>query len=295
LEVAMATTAFRVGTGKFTYELVPGWAKLPAGWEFKQVAGVAINDRDEVHVFNRSPHPVIVFDRDGNFLRSWGDGHFKSAHGICFARDGSVWLADNVDHTVKHFTADGKPIRVLGTMDKPGQDGEPFNKPTDVSVAPNGDVYVSDGYGNHRVHVFTADGNYKFSWGQRGPVGVGVGDFNTPHNIWVHRDRVYVADRENHRVQIFTLDGKHVETWTDFIQPTDIYIDREETVYVAELRYRVTICDIRGKVLSRWGRFQTKEPGMFWAAHGIWTDSRKDLYVGEVLEGQRIQKFRRVG
>ncbi|MBI4305986.1 MAG: hypothetical protein HY678_06660, partial [Chloroflexi bacterium] len=143
--------------------------------------------------------------------------------------------------------------------------------------------------------VYTADGKYKFSWGQRGPVAVGIGDFNTPHNIWVHRDRVYVADRENHRVQIFARDGKHVETWTDFIQPTDIYIDKNETVYVAELRSRVTICDIRGKVLARWGRFQTKDPGMFWAPHGISTDSKGDLYIGEVLEGQRIQKFRRVG
>ncbi|MBM3958725.1 MAG: hypothetical protein FJ314_02980 [SAR202 cluster bacterium] len=291
----MASTAVRLGNGKFTYELVPNWAKLPAGWQFKQVAGVAVSDKDEVYVFNRSEHPVIVFDRDGNMLRTWGEGHFKSAHGICFGRDGSVWLADNGDHTVKHFTVDGKLLLTLGTKDKEGSDGEPFNKPTDVSVAPNGDVYVSDGYGNHRVHVFTPDGKLKFSWGQKGPVAVGEGDFNLPHNIWVNKDRVYVADRENHRVQIFDLQGKHLETWTDFIQPTDIYIDKRGIAYVAELRNRISICDLNGKVLSRWGRFATKEPGMFFAPHGIWTDSRGDLYIGEVLEGQRIQKFRRVG
>lgn len=287
--------AVTVGSGKYTYEVVENWAKLPAGWVFKQVGALAVDGEDNVYVFNRSEHPVIVFDRDGNFQRSWGEGHFPSAHGMCFANDGTLWLADSADHTIKHFTKYGEHIRTLGTKDTPGADGEPFNRPTDVTVAANGDLYVSDGYGNSRVHVFTKDGDYKTSWGQTGRLpGVWNGDFNLPHNIWIHKDLVYVADRENHRIQIFDLLGKHLDTWTDFIQPTDIYVDGDETVYVAELRNRISIADLSGRVIARWGRFQTSEPGMFYAPHGIWADSHGDLYVGEVLEGQRVQKFRRV-
>ena len=287
--------AIKVGTGEYTYELVEGWAKLPEGWKFTQVAAVAVDENDFVYAFNRSPHPVIVFDPDGNFVRSWGEGHFPNAHGLCFANDGTVWLADNGDHTVKRFTKMGEHIMTLGTKNTEAPEGEPFNKPTDVAVASNGDLYVSDGYGNTRVHVFSDGGDYKFSWGQtEGMPGVWDGDFNLPHNIWIHKDVVYVADRENQRIQVFGLDGSHVENWTDFIQPTDIYIDANDIAYVGELRNRVSICDLSGNVITRWGRFPTDEPGMFYAPHGIWVDSRGDLYVGEVLEGQRLQKFRRI-
>ncbi len=280
-----------VGSGSHTYELVEGWGKLPEGWEFKQVAGVAVDSKDNVYVFNRSAHPVIVFDRDGKFLRSFGEGIFKNAHGMAFAKDGTLWMADNGDHTVRHVSPEGKVLRTLGTPGTEAEPGKPFRKPTDVAVAPDGYIYVSDGYGNSRVHVYNPMGQYKTSWGQPG---VGDGDFNLPHNIWVMQDgRVLVSDRENHRVQVFELSGKHIETWPDFIQPTDIYVDKEGTVYVAELRNRVSVCDSKGKVLARWGRVPTKEPGYFMAPHAIWADSRGDLYVGEVLEGQRIQKFKR--
>ena len=282
-----------VGDGEFKYELVEGWGNLPDGWVYKQVAAVAVDPQDRVYVFNRSDHPVIIFDREGNFLSAWGEGLFPNAHGMCFGVDGSLWLADNGNHTVRNFTTDGELIRTLGT-EGVANDNEPFNMPTDVAVASNGDVYVSDGYGNTRVHVFS-NGALKFSWGQtEGIPGVWDGDFNLPHNIWIHKDLVYVADRENHRVQVFNLDGSHAATWTDFIQPTDIFIDQDDVAYVAELRNRISISDLSGNVKSRWGRFPTDEPGMFKAPHGIWVDSHGDLYVGEVLEGQRIQKFRRV-
>ena len=287
--------SIRVGDGDYQYDLVENWAKLPDGWVFKQVAAVVVDAQDRVFVFNRSDHPMMVFDRDGNLVSSWGEGQFASAHGMCFAGDGSLWLADNVNHTVKNFSAEGELIRTLGAEGKPGAEGEPFNKPTDVAVASNGDLYVSDGYGNSRVHVFDPAGEFKFAWGQtNGLPGVWDGDFNLPHNIWIHRDLVYVADRENHRIQIFNLDGSHCGAWTDFIQPTDIFIDQNDVAYIAELRNRISITDLSGNVKSRWGRFPTDEPGMFYAPHGIWVDSHGDLYVGEVLEGQRIQKFRRL-
>jgi DNA-binding beta-propeller fold protein YncE len=283
-----------VGSGDFRYELVEDWAKLPDGWVFTQVGAVAVDENDDVYVFNRSEHPIIVFNRDGEFQRSFGEGHFPSAHGMCFGKDGSLWLADSSDHTVKNFTRFGEHIRTLGVVDEP-HENEPFNKPTDVTVASNGDLYISDGYGNNRVHVFTAEGEYKWSWGQtEREGGVWDGDFNLPHNIWIHKDLVYVADRENHRVQVFDLDAKHVETWPDFIQPTDVYVDNNDIAYVAELRNRISISDLHGNVITRWGRFPTHDPGMFIAPHGIWTDSHGDLYVGEVLEGQRLQKFKRL-
>ncbi len=283
------------GSGDFVYELIPDWAKLPDGWVFTQVAAVAVDKNDNVYAFNRSEHPIIVFDRDGNFIKSFGEGDFPNAHGMCFANDGTLWLADNGDHTVKRYTTAGECLMVLGSRDEPDETGGPFNKPTDVTVSSNGDVYISDGYGNTRVHVFSDSGEYKFSWGQtNGLPGVWDGDFNLPHNIWIHKDVVYVADRENHRVQVFNLDGSHRATWTDFIQPTDIYIDGNDIAYVGELRNRVSIVDLDGNVLSRWGRFPSQDPGQFYAAHGIWADSRGDVYVGEVLEGQRLQKFRLV-
>lgn len=293
-----------VGSGEYRYELVEGWGQLPDGWEFKQVGAVAVDDNDEVYVFCRGEHPVIVFDKDGKFIRSFGEGHFPSAHGICWGENNTVWLVDSADHTVKQFTKGGEHVLTLGTKDTQGADGQPFSRPTDVAVANNGDLYISDGYGNTKVHVYSQSGDYKFGWGQEGhrntlnPKGIGVadGDFNTPHNVWVHEDTVYIADRENQRVQLFDLQGNHKETWTDFIQPTDIYIDPRfpDTVYVGELRNRMSIANSRGEVQSRWGRFPTDEPGQFYAVHGVWSDSEQSLYCGEVLEGQRIQKFRRI-
>ncbi|MEX0761047.1 MAG: peptidyl-alpha-hydroxyglycine alpha-amidating lyase family protein [Dehalococcoidia bacterium] len=281
-----------VGHGLHTYDVVHGWGTLPPGWSLGPVAAVTVDADDNVYVVNRSERPVIVLSREGDYLRSWGTGRFKSVHGIAFARDGSLWLADRGDHTVKNFSTAGAHLRTLGLPDTPAPEGEPFNGPTDVAVAANGDLYVSDGYGNNRVHVFRSDGVYLKSWGD---AGVGEGDFNLPHSIAIHRDgRVMVADRENHRIQVFDLDGKHLDTWTDFIQPAGLHVGRDGTVYVAELRNRVTMVDPWGRIIARWGRRPSTEPGLFVAPHAVCVDSHGDLYVGEVDDVGRIQKFARV-
>jgi DNA-binding beta-propeller fold protein YncE len=281
-----------VGSGKFTYHVVEGWGTLPAGWQFTQVAGVAVDSQDKVYVFNRSPHPVIIFDRDGRFLGSWGEGHFKTAHGICIGPDGNVYLADSADHTVKKFSLDGRLLTTLGTKDKPAEGGKPFNKPTDVWVGPNGDIYVSDGYGNARTHRFSSDGRLIKSWGTPGNA---PGQFNLPHAVVLDMyGRVLVADRENHRIQVFTLDGEYVAQWAGLRQPADLHVGREGVVFVAELQSRVSILSLEsGQILASWGGEKSREHGKFIAPHAICTDSRSDLYVGEVLEGQRIQKFAR--
>jgi hypothetical protein len=278
------------GSDKLRYEVVEVWGRLPEGWSFGNVIGVAVDSRDDVYVVNRGEHPVIVFDSDGGFKGSWGEGVFNAPHGLCI--DGEVcYIADYRDHTVRKFTLGGKLLHTWGTKDQPGGEGEPFNRPTDVAIAPTGEMYVSDGYGNARVHKYSMDGELLLSWGEHGS---GPGQFDIAHDVWVEADgQVFVADRQNHRIQIFTPDGEYMTEWTGFRQPCSVYIDDEELVYVPELQARFSILDIEGRVVARWGGEKSKEPGLFIAPHCACVDSRGDLYVGETLEGSRIQKFER--
>ena len=287
------------GDGKYKYELVDGWAKLPEGWSFKDVAGLSVDSQDRVYILNRSDHPVMVFDLDGNLLTSWGEGFFNRAHGSCIGSDGSVYCTDDGNHTVSKFTPQGKLLQVLGSKDQPSdtgykpksnlleslatikRGGPPFNRPTGVTLSSSGEIYVCDGYGNARVHKFTPDGVLLFSWGEPGNT---PGQFTLPHSIWVDkRDRVWVTDRENNRIQIFNARGEFLSQWTDLLRPTDIFIDDEETVYVSELGLRVSLFTIDGELLSRWGcQRQDQETDLFVAPHTIAVDSHGDIYVGEV-------------
>lgn len=174
------------GTGKHRYELIEGWAKCPDGWSFKDVCGISIDAMDRVYILSRSDRPVTVFDREGNFLTSWGEGLFKRAHGSCIGSDGSVYCTDDGNHTVTKFGPDGKVLLTLGNKDQPSDSGyvhkanmeeslatikkgsPPFNRPTGVALSCSGEIYVSDGYGNARIHKFTSDGILLFSWGEPG-------------------------------------------------------------------------------------------------------------------------------
>ncbi len=284
-----------VGSGKFRYEVAEGWGELPEGWKFTQVAGIVVDPQDRVYVFNRSEHPVIIFDRDGKFIKSWGEGLFSNAHGAYMSSDGHIYLADSGNHTVRKFTIDGELLMTLGTKDLPGVDGKPFDKPTDVALSSSGEIFISDGYGNRRMHKYSPDGKLLMSWGEEG---VGIGQFALPHGVFVDKqDRVFVADRENHRLQIFTPQGEFITQWTDFREclPCTLFIDADDIIYVPELKQRISILNMDGEILARWGRDEpTDEPGYFFAAHTACTDSHGDLYIGEVLDGQRIQKFIRI-
>jgi DNA-binding beta-propeller fold protein YncE len=284
-----------VGKWDFKYRVEDGWAKLPEGWKFTQVAGVVVDSQDRVYVFNRSEHPMIIFDQNGNFLRSWGEGMFKTPHGAYLESDKYIYLVDSGNHTVHKFTLEGELLMTLGTENKPGENGKPFDKPTGVAVSPSGEIYVSDGYGNRRVHKFSADGKLIMSWGEEGE---NPGQFALPHGVFVDKqNRVFVADRENHRIQIFTSQGEFIHQWTDFREhkPCTLFIDKNDIIYVPELHQRMSILNMDGEALARWGKDDpTHEPGYFFAPHTACTDSRGDLYVGEVLEGQRIQKFVRI-
>ena len=220
------------------FEPVESWGQLPEGWRYVECAGVAVDARDNVFVFTRGEHPVIVFDRDGSFLRSWGEGQVRRAHAITIDAEGMVWLTDDLHHTVRRFTPDGKLLLTIGHPDTPSEPhgGKPFNRPTHVAICPRtGSLFISDGYGNSHVHKYAPDGRHVMSWG--GP-GTDPGQFNLPHNLCTDQDGlVYVADRESHRVQIFDGAGRYQGQWNNLHRPCGLYAEPagRELFFVGEL------------------------------------------------------------
>jgi DNA-binding beta-propeller fold protein YncE len=301
-----------IGQEEYQYRALARWERLPEGWSFVEVAGVATDARDRVYVFNRGVHPVMVFDRDGNFLASWGEGIIRRAHGIHIGPDDAIYLTDDLDHTVRKFTPEGKLLMTLGTSGKPSDTGidgidyrtirragPPFHRPTNVALSSSGEIYVTDGYGNARVHKFAPDGRLVLSWGEPGER---PGQFNLPHGIAVDQNQhVYVADRENSRIQIFTPKGELLAVWTDVARPMQVFIDKSDTVFVVEVGFRaglfpwqtppanpvgarLSMFDCNGTLLARWGGGDDPTAsGDFFAPHDVWADSRGDIYVGEVV------------
>jgi len=275
-----------LGSGEHRYRVAEKWAKLPEGWKLSDVASVAVDSRDRVYVFNRGDHPMIVFDRDGNFLKSWGEGLFARAHGLHIDADDNLYCTDDGDHTVRKCSVDGKVLLTIGIPNC-----------THTALSPKGEIYVSDGYGNARVHKFTPDGKLIASWGEPG---TDPGQFNIVHNIATDADGfVYVADRENHRVQVFDGKGRYETQWNNLHRPcalcscggkTPQFIIGElgpgmpVNLAVPNLGPRLTIVDGSGKRIARLGG--TDGPGLragqFLAPHGLAIDTRGDIYVGEV-------------
>ncbi len=288
-----------VGSGDYTYRVDEGWGKLPPGWTFGDVAAVGTDARDNVYVFNRSEHPMVVFDRAGNFLSSWGEGVFPRAHGVHMGPDDTIYLTDDGDHSVKKCSLDGRVLLTIGIPGKPAEkfSGLPFHRCTHTALSPENDIYVSDGYGNARVHKYDPSGRLLFSWGESGS---DPGQFNIAHNICCDADGwVYVADRENHRVQVFDGKGRYETQWNNLHRPSGLYMTPGKCpiCYIGEigphlpvnraapnLGPRVSIVDHQGKLLARLARVPAlgTGPGQFISPHGICVDSRGDLYVGEV-------------
>jgi DNA-binding beta-propeller fold protein YncE len=287
------------GSGDYTYRVLEGWARWPEEWQLGDVAAVGVDRNDRVYAFHRGDHPVVVFDRDGNVLRTWGDGVFKRAHGLHMAPDDAIYLTDEGDHTVRKCTLEGKVLLTIGIPGDPApfMSGEPFRRCTHTALSPKGEIYVSDGYGNARIHKYAPDGKRIMSWGEPGSA---PGQFNLPHNISCDEDGwVYVADRENHRIQIFDDNGRFQTQWHDLHRPSGMYMPPGKCpiCYVGEigpyyefnrgapnLGPRLSILSNDGKLIAR----ITTTPaagtgtGQFISPHGLAVDSRGDLYVGEV-------------
>lgn len=284
------------GAANYSYKVVENWAKLPAGWQWGVIPAVACDSQDRVYVGSRSDHPLVVFDRDGNFLASWGEDFLNGAHGLYIDTKDNVYCTVHNTHCIYKFNPQGEVVMTLGTPDQPGpKDGDPFNKPTDLAIASTGELFVSDGYGNARVHKFSPDGELLLSWGEHG---VGPGQFQTSHCVRVDKhDRVWVCDRENNRLQIFDLNGNFLTEWTGLKRPDMLFFDsKEDVVYISELEQQVSIYTLDGELIARWGGGQpSDQPGKFRGGpHGIWVDSHGDLYISEALTDGRLQKFVRV-
>jgi len=288
----------QVGTDGYRYELIRDFLKMPPGEALGIVSRVATDSQDRVYVFQRKNPPVVVFDRDGKYLGAWGNGEITDPHGLKIVND-IVYTTDRSDSVAKSFTLDGKVQLQLGQRGVHSDTGctgspwlavraaGPFNHPTEMMAHANGDIYVTDGYRNARVHRFTRDGTLVTSWGSPGK---GTGEFHLPHSIAFDPEgRLYVADRSNKRVQIFTPDGEFLGQWTGMGGPNDITRGQDGNYYIAEQEdggkpAYVCVRDANGAVLVR---LESRH------VHGVGVDSRGDIYAGLTVD-RSVDKFVRV-
>jgi peptidylamidoglycolate lyase len=306
LAVFLLTAALTVGLppqsllAAGSYQVVHGWPKLPEGFAFGQVSGVGVDSHNHVFVFHRGDRPIMCIDgATGEIIRFWGDGVFKTPHGLAVDGQDNVWVTDVDLHQVFKFSHDGELLMTLGEKGVPGLDAKHFNRPTDVAIAPNGDFYVSDGYGNSRVAKFSADGKFLFDWGTKGDR---PGEFNLPHGIALDpQGHVYVADRTNSRVQVFDGTGKFLAEWkgAEIGRPWDVAVGADGFVYVMDGgdmnpkppdRGRVVILDMQGKKVDQFGSFGSYD-GQFYWGHAVAVAPNGDVYVADVSVGMRVQKF----
>ena len=295
------TMADRIGSGDFTYEVEPAWAQVPDGWIIKDTPDVLVDDaHDRVYVFTRWKHPVMVFDRAGTFIASWGSELFTMPHGLTMGPDGHLYCVDAFGHCVRKCTTGGEVLQVWGTPDRNSghYSGKPFNGPTKAAFDPRThDMYVADGYGNARVHKYSAAGDYLFSWGEPGQ---GPGQFNLVHSVQTDRaGNVYVASREGHRVQVFDSEGTYRSEWTGGVhRPNGFFISAagrdRELVYVGEASAGfgenrgvrgfgdcLAIFELDGTCLAR---IYHDSPVMR-GPHGIGVDADGNVYLTQVLWG----------
>jgi peptidylglycine monooxygenase len=281
----LVATDLIVALGERSYRIERPWGQTPPGVRIDVVSQVAVDSRDNVYVVQRIDPPVVVFDRDGSYLRSWGTGVIADAHGIFITPDDLVLIVDRDAHQVLGFTLDGELLLEIGGRHHP-RFQQPFNHPCDVAVAADGEIYVCDGYGNSTVHRFAADGAWIATWGEPGSA---PGQFTTPHAIWVTADeRVLVADRENNRIQVFDREGACLTEWADHYHPMDIYVDPEGSIYVTDQIPRLSRLDADGKLSGRC------RPVLF-GAHGVWGDSRGNLFLAESAPTNRVTKLALLG
>lgn len=285
-----------------TYRVDINFPRLPANQPIGQTAGVATNAKGEVLIFHRDERPLLVLSPDGTLLRAIGTGIQKGAHGLRVDASDNIWVTDYVKHTVKKLDPLGNVLLSLGEEGIPGSDSAHFNQPTDIAFAPNGDFYVSDGYGNARVVQYTRAGKFIRQWGSFGTT---PGQFNLPHAVQTDsKGNVYVGDRENFRIQVFTADGTYIRS-INGVSPYGMFITRNDQLFVIDGKAnQLSKMTLDGQLLDRWGEgpgnVVSKElgknfvlrlkKGAFSMPHAITVGADGAVYVAEI-NGQRVQKF----
>ena len=276
------------GEGDYRYEVVENWGKVPTGVEIGVVTGVVVDSRDRVYICQqqRDP-PILVFDREGNFLTSWGTDFINEPHTMFIDQDDVIFLADRGEHVALKLTTGGVQLLELGNRGQPSDTGcfedegvvpraaGPFNRPTRLSPSPSGDLYVSDGYRNSRVHRFSSQGDLISSWGE--PGATAPSEFFSPHCLWVDGDGiVYVCDRKNNRIQIFSPEGEYLRQWTNVQLPTDLHIAADGVFYLAERESNeapvslLTLRNDQGEVMAKWNTPRS---------HQVWPDAHGNIYL----------------
>jgi pimeloyl-ACP methyl ester carboxylesterase len=292
-----------------SYQVDATWPRRPQNVSWGPMSGVAVDAQDNVWVLSRTDPPVQIYRPEGTFLRAWGEGLLDTPHQLKLDRQGNVWLADSGNHVVLQCTPQGKVIRTLGTRREPGCDERHFNRPADMVVTPEGDVFVADGYGNARVVHFDRNGTFVKSWGK---LGTEPGDFSLPHAIALDsRGRLYVADRNNVRIQVFDQNGNFLDQWPNIVVPCAFWMTRDDELWVCGSSPMTWRADDKvlgyppvdqlfmrfnssGKLLQLWaapkGEDGKERPGDLNWAHGMALDSKGNIYAVDI-KGKRAQKF----
>ncbi len=297
-----------------SYSVETNWPRCPPGVPPAAVAGIAIDKYDNVWIYTRTNPVVQVYAPDGHYLFGWrNDNPATIPHFIRIDREGAVWMADVGLHVVTKRSPEDKLLLKLGTEGEPGEDASHFNKPTDVAIAPNGDILVADGYGNNRIVRFDKRGRFIKAWGK---LGTAPGQFSIPHSIACDsKGRIYVADRNNVRVQVFDQAGKLLDVWQNVLVPWGIWISPKDEIWICGSSPMPWITDPKyptaplgcppkdqlfakfnasGRVRELWtlpkGEDDHEQPGELNWLHAIAFDSKGNVYLGDII-GKRLQKF----
>ena len=314
------------------WRAVEGWAKMPEGREWGSTSAVYPGSNGTIWVGERcgqnscvgsKDNPILQFDRDGNLINSFGAGLIDWPHGIYVDSDNNIWVTDaacpgcssaprnqgKLGHQIVKFNSEGK---VLMTLGKPGVSGDgeyEFNQPSDVLVAPNGDIFVADGHGsagNNRIVKYSKDGKFIKIWGT---TGAEKGEFRDPHALAMDsKGQLYVGDRGNSRIQIFDQEGNWIATWTQFGRPSGLFIDKHDVLYSADSESHVPWSGnwgwkrgIRiGSTRDAWVVFFIPDPGQpglngsTTAAEGVAVDDEGNIYGAEVGPRQLV-RYERLG
>ncbi|HEX9217952.1 MAG TPA: peptidyl-alpha-hydroxyglycine alpha-amidating lyase family protein [Gemmatimonadales bacterium] len=292
-----------------------GWAKLPDGRKWGQTSAIDVDRDGNIWVFERcgantcagsNVRPVVKLNPSGRVLKTFGAGMFVFPHGIHVDRGGNVWVTDadgkeGKGHQVVKFSANGKVLLTLGKAGVAGDGPDTFNRPSDVTTAPNGDIFVADGHGgdsNARIVKFSKDGKFIKTWGKKGTA---PGEFETPHAIALDsRGRLFVGDRGNSRIQIFDQEGNFLEEWKQFGRPSGVFIDRNDTLYVADhqsnaklnpgFKRGIRIGSVKDGAVKTLVPGLGAEPEAQSVGEGVVADAMGNVYWAETA-GMTVRKF----